>query len=237
MKKQNNMKKKNLLTVLVLSTGMVFSGCANWNNTGKGTAYGAGAGAAVGAGIGAIAGKGKGAAIGAAIGSAVGAGTGALIGRKMDKQQAELAALENAQIETVTDANNLQAIKVTFSDGILFATNSSTLSATSKADLDLFAVSLRNSPDTDITIYGHTDNTGSYEVNQRLSKARAESVASYLISNNVARTRLSTVGMAYDQPVADNATAAGRSQNRRVEIFITANEKMIQDAERESSQR
>lgn len=230
------MKKQNLFITLALSAGIIISGCSSWNSTGKGTAIGAGAGAAVGAGIGALAGKGKGAAIGAAIGTAVGAGTGALIGRKMDKQQKELEAMENAQIETVTDANNLQAIKITFSDGILFATNSSTLSAGSKVDLDKFAASLRSNPDTDVTIYGHTDNTGSYEVNQRLSKQRAESVASYLINNGIVRARMNTIGMAYDQPVADNSTASGRAQNRRVEIFITANEKMIREAEAQSQQ-
>ena len=151
-----------------LSTGIITGSCASMNNTGKGTTIGAGAGALLGAGIGAIAGKGKGAAIGAAIGTAVGAGTGALIGRKMDKQQQELEALENARVDTVTDANNLQAIKITFSSGILFATNSSTLGAASRNDLDKFTLSLRNSPDTDITIIGHTDNTGTREVNLRL---------------------------------------------------------------------
>jgi len=225
------MRKRNLLIVLVLSTGIIVSGCSSWNKTAKGTAIGAGSGAALGAGIGAIAGKGKGALIGAAIGTAVGAGAGALIGKKMDKQQKELEAMENAKIETVTDANNLQAIKITFNDGILFATNSSTLSASSKADLDRFSSSVIGNPDTDITIYGHTDNTGSLDVNQRISGERAESVASYLASRGINRTRVSTVGMAYNQPVADNSTVAGRAQNRRVEIFITANEKMIQDAQ------
>lgn len=228
------MKKHNLFVVLTLSAGIIFSGCSTWSNTGKGTAIGAGGGAALGAGIGALAGKGKGAAIGAAIGTAVGAGAGALIGSKMDKQQRELAALENAQVETVTDANNLQAIKVTFSNGILFATNSSTLSASSKADLDRFAASVINNPDTDITIYGHTDNTGTLEVNERVSNQRAESVAAYLTTNGITRARISTVGMAYNQPVADNSTAAGKAQNRRVEIYITANEKMIRDAQTEA---
>ena len=81
------MKKTNLLTILVLSGSIIFSGCASMSNTGKGAAIGAGGGAALGAGIGALVGKGKGAAIGAAVGGAVGAGTGALIGRKMDKQK------------------------------------------------------------------------------------------------------------------------------------------------------
>ena len=108
------------------------------SNTGKGAAIGAGGGDALGAGIGALVGKGKGAAIGAAVGGAVGAGTGALIGRKMDKQKKELEAIEGAQVETVTDANDLQAIKVTFDNGILFATNSSQLSSSSRDALTKF---------------------------------------------------------------------------------------------------
>jgi outer membrane protein OmpA-like peptidoglycan-associated protein len=228
------MKTRHLLAAVTLSAGIILGGCAGMSNLGKGTAIGAGAGAALGAGIGALAGKGKGAAIGAAIGTAVGAGTGALIGRKMDKQKRELEALENATIETVTDANNLQAIKVTFANGILFATNSSTLSTTARGDLNMFALSLKNAPDTDITIVGHTDNTGTRDLNQRLSLQRAEAVASFLVTDGVNRGRVTTAGKAYDEPVADNSTEAGRARNRRVEIYITANAKMIQEAEKET---
>lgn len=225
------MKRTNLLTILVLSGSIILSGCASMSNTGKGAAIGAGGGAALGAGIGALVGKGKGAAIGAAVGGAVGAGTGALIGRKMDKQKKELEAIEGAKVETVTDVNDLQAIKVTFDNGILFATNSSQLSNASREALTKFANSLKNSPDTDVTIYGHTDNTGTREVNERVSKQRADAVANFLVGNGIARARITTEGLAFDQPVADNSTAAGRAQNRRVEVFITANANMIKQAE------
>lgn len=226
-----NFTLRSSVTLLLCSV-FLFTGCGTWSNLGKGTAIGAGAGAAIGAGIGAIAGKdAKGAAIGAAIGTAVGAGTGALIGNKMDKQKAELEAIENAKVETITDANNLAALKVTFDNAILFATNSSTLGAASKGDLQKFASSLKNSPDTDITIYGHTDNTGTYEVNQRVSNQRAQAVADFLKNEGINVSRLKTEGKAYDDPIADNNTVEGRAQNRRVEIYITANEKMIQEAE------
>ena len=214
------MKRANLLTILVLSGSIIFSGCASMSNTGKGAAIGGGGGAALGAGIGALVGKGKGAAIGAAIGGAVGAGTGALIGRKMDKQKKELEAIQGAQVETVTDANDLQAIKVTFQ-----------LSASSKDALTKFATSLKNSPETDITIYGHTDNTGTRAVNERISKERAEAVANFLVGNGIARNRITTEGLAFDQPVADNSTAEGRAKNRRVEVYITASANMIKQAE------
>ena len=191
----------------ILVSGFVFPGCASMSYTGKG------------------------AAIGAAIGAAVGSGTGALIGRRMDKQKKELEQIQNAQVETVTDVNNLQAIKVTFDNGILFATNKSELSPAARASLQKFAASLKNSPDTDVTIYGHTDNTGSRAINEKLSKERAEAVANFLVGNGVSRARITTEGLAYDQPVADNSTAEGRAKNRRVEVYITANENMIRKAE------
>ena len=225
------MKKVNL-GIAILMISLMVGGCSTWSNAGKGTAIGAGAGAAVGAVVGVIAGKdAKAAAIGAAIGGAVGAGTGAIIGNKMDKQKAELEALENAKIETITDANNLTGLKVTFDNAILFSVNSSTLSSASKSNLEKFAQSLRNTADTDVTIFGHTDNTGTYEVNQRVSNERAKSVADFLIASGIQSVRLSTVGKAYDDPIADNSTVDGRAQNRRVEIYITANENMIKEAE------
>lgn len=230
------MKVRNLLIMSILGgsiilSGTVFSGCASMSNTGKGAAIGAGGGAALGAGIGALAGKGKGAAIGAAVGAAVGSGTGALIGRRMDKQKKELEAIQGAKVESVQDANNLQAIKVTFDNGILFPTNKSELSASSREALTQFAASLKNSPDTDVTIYGHTDNTGTRAVNERISKERADAVANFLVGQGISRSRIKTEGLAFDQPVADNSTAAGRAQNRRVEVYITANANMIQKAE------
>lgn len=201
------------------------------SNTAKGTLFGAGGGAALGAGIGAIAGKGKGAVIGAAVGAAVGAGTGAIIGNKMDKQKAELERIEGASVDTLSDVNGLKALRVTFADGILFDTGKSELSFSSKTALEKLATSLAQNPDTDLVVYGHTDNTGSREVNQRISEQRAMSVRNYLVGKAISVERLTTHGMAYDQPVADNSTSAGRAQNRRVEVYISANKEMIQKAE------
>ena len=221
--------KKLLLSFLCVA--MVFQGCANMSKTGKGTLIGSGAGAVLGAGLGAVLGDTKGAAIGAAIGTAVGAGAGAVIGKKMDKKAEELEALNNAKVETVEDQNGLQAIKVTFNSGILFPTNGSTLSNSSKSELSEFATKMSDMQDTDITIYGHTDNTGSNEVNQKLSDKRAEAVANYLKGCGINSSRLTTEGKSYSMPVADNATAEGRTQNRRVEIYITANKTMVEKAE------
>lgn len=182
--------------------------------------------------MGAVIGKdGKAAAIGAAIGTAVGTGAGALIGHKMDKKAEELAALEGANVEVVTDANDLQAIKVTFDSGILFKTNSYVLNDASKKSLKEFADKMADMQETDITIYGHTDNTGSAEVNEKLSKQRADAVASYLQSCNMSKDRMIVESKSFTMPVADNSTAEGRAQNRRVEVYISANATMVQQAE------
>ncbi|MBR4710942.1 MAG: OmpA family protein [Clostridia bacterium] len=213
----------------------VLAGCGI-SKTGKGAIIGTGAGAGLGAGIGALIGGEKGAAIGAAIGAGVGAGTGTIIGRQMDKKAEELAKLENVQVETVKDANGLEAIKVTFDSGILFDFNKSTLRPEAKASLDKFAAEMSDMKETGITVYGHTDNVGSEAANRKISLQRAESVGNYLNSKGIAKSRITMQGMGYDQPVADNSTEAGRAQNRRVEVFITANEKMIEEAAKQAGE-
>lgn len=226
------MKRNKHSALILLMCGLIISsGCATMSKTMSGGLLGTGAGAALGAGVGALIGKGKGAAIGAGIGAAVGGTAGALIGRKMDKQKAELEKIQGAQVEEVTDVNNLKGIKVTFADGILFASGKSELNQSSKSALSQFAKSLSSSTETDVTIYGHTDNTGSRDVNLKLSDQRAQAVGKYLVQQGVSPQRFTTKGLAYDMPVADNATVEGRAKNRRVEIYITANETMIKQAE------
>lgn len=219
----------SLLTVCMLAT----AGCSSMTNLGKGAAIGGGGGAAAGAGIGALIGGGKGAGIGAAIGAAVGAGAGMLIGKKMDKQKAELEKQlgNSAAIDTVTDNNGLTAIRVTFDGGILFPTNGTELSTSARKDLTKFAASLLQNPDTDVKIYGFTDNTGSMAVNTRVANGRAQAVYTYLLDSGVAANRLYAEGRPMTDYVAPNTTPEGRAQNRRVEIYILANQAMIDKAE------
>ncbi len=222
---------KKLLSI-ALSASMVLgvSSCGSMNNTTKGTLIGSGGGAALGAGIGALIGHGKGAAIGAAVGAVAGGTAGVLIGKKMDKQAKELAEIAGAQVDTVTDANNLTAIKVTFDGGILFDFNKSSLSSSAKKSLSQFATSLRNNPETNVQIYGYTDNVGSQAANEKVSTNRASEVKRYLNESGVNSSRLTSEGRYWLDPVASNDTEAGRAQNRRVEIYISANENMIQQA-------
>lgn len=203
---------------------------------GTGALIGTGAGAAVGALIGKLAGN---TGVGAAIGGAVGAGAGALIGRHMDKVAAEAAEVENAKVETVTDANGLQAVKVTFDSGLLFSTGQSTLAAASKNDLAKFATVLKNNSTCDIDIQGYTDNQGwknctaaqSQAKNQELSLDRATAVSSYLQSLGVPATQFKSVqGFGESNPVADNSTAAGQKANRRVEVYLYASKAMVEAA-------
>jgi len=220
------MKKINLFASLALSVAIILSGC-NASNLAKGTAIGGGGGAAVGAGIGALLNGGKGAAWGAGIGAVVGGAAGALIGNKMDKQKKELEKIQNAKVESINDG---QAIKVTFDSGILFATNSSTLNQTSINALTQFSNSLKSNPETDVQIFGHTDSTGSDQINIPLSQQRAGSVQTFLMGQGITGSRMTAQGMGSSQPVADNTTAAGKAQNRRVEIYILPNAQMVQEA-------
>lgn len=218
------MRKMRTLT-LVMCLAALFS-CATRTQTGA--LIGTGGGAVLGAIIGKIAGN---TAVGAAIGGAVGAGAGALIGKHMDKVAAEAAQVENAKVEEVTDANGLKAVKVTFDSGILFATNKATLNNSSKTQLAKFANVLKNNADCHVDIYGHTDSTGSDAINDPLSLNRAKSVQSYLQSCGVSSTQLQNVmGKGSKEPVADNGTAAGRQQNRRVEVYLYASPEMVEKA-------
>ncbi len=211
---------------LALCFGMLVAGC---NNTQKGAAIGAGGGAVLGAIVGKLAGN---TAVGAAVGTAVGAGAGVLIGKKMDKVKAQAEAVKNAQVQEVQDANGLDAVKVTFDSGILFATNKYDLSTTAKNSLAEFARVLNTNNDCDVAIIGHTDSTGSDAINQPLSVNRANSVEAYLKSCGVRATQIKSVeGQGSTNPVADNSTEAGRKQNRRVEIYMYASKEMIQKAE------
>lgn len=176
-------------------------------------------GAVTGAAVGGVAGAatGDGSARRALIGAAIGGTAGALIGQQLDRQAAELRqALGN----NVDIRNTGEELILTLPQDLLFATDSATLRPDLQADLRAIAVNLNNNPRSQIIVVGHTDNTGSAALNQNLSERRAQSVAQVLRSQGVAANRIQTIGRGFDQPVASNATAQGRQQNRRVEIFI-----------------
>lgn len=224
--------KKLLVSFVYACTVLMMVSCASMSTTTKSTLIGTAAGTAVGAGVGALIGKNaKGTIIGAASGAAVGATAGVIIGKKMQAKKDALAkALADAQVETTTDTNGLTAIKVTLSSGILFDTNKSNLSASAKSALKTFATQMSDADmqNAAIEVLGHTDNTGTAAVNEKLSKERALAVSNYLQSCGIAASRLTSEGCSYNDPVASNETAAGRAQNRRVELYILATDAMVQ---------
>lgn len=229
------MKKISILgisSLFLLAT--LFTSCESLKNTNK-TQRGAGIGAGAGALIGAIIGNNTkiGTAGGALIGAAVGGGTGALIGNKMDKQARQIdQALPGADVERVGEGIRL----VLNENAVRFATGKATLTSTAKANLDKLVPVFKEYADTNIQIYGYTDSTGSPEFNLTLSQKRAESVKNYLASSGLVSSRFKTTGLGIADPIATNDTADGRTQNRRVEFAILANDKMVEEAKKEAGQ-
>ncbi len=222
------MKNSRLSLIVLLSTIMIFGGCASWNRTQKGAAVGTAAGGATGAVIGRASGN---TALGAIIGAAVGGAAGAVIGNQMDKQAEEIK-------KTVPDANVErvgEGIVVEFNSNVLFGFDRSDLSYEARANLDKLVVVLNSYADTDIELQGHTDSSGSASYNQALSERRAGAVSGYLASRNIDASRLTVKGFGETLPKYDNDTADGRTQNRRVEFLITANEKMKAEAAKEAN--
>lgn len=218
---------KTKLCAILLSATIVLAGCSSMNNTGKGALIGAGGGTALGALIGKLAGN---TAIGAGVGAVVGTGAGVIIGKKMDKAKEQAAQIEGATVEGHTDdKGNTVAVKVTLDGDVTFATGKAELNSASKMSLAKFASQLGQ--DIDLAIIGHTDNTGTNAINEPLSVNRANAVKFYLESQGIAASRFTYVtGKGSSEPIADNSTVAGRSQNRRAEIFLLPSQTMVNSA-------
>lgn len=219
------------VAAIFLSATFLVTSCEpikNANNQQKGTAIGAAGGAVIGGILGNNIGKGKNSALGAVLGGVIGGVAGNVIGNKMDKQAKDIKeTLPGAEVERVGDG-----IKITLGENTVnFGFDSANLTDEAKANLDKLATVLANNPDTNISIFGYTDSKGTDSYNMTLSSKRAAAVKSYLSSNGVAASRMSTVGRGELDPVASNDTDAGRAQNRRVEFAITANDTMIKDAQ------
>jgi outer membrane protein OmpA-like peptidoglycan-associated protein len=227
-------KTSTILVVSLMLLSTFFTSCEsvkNTNNTQRGAAIGAIGGAVIGGILGNNLGKGGNGAMGAVLGGVIGGVAGGVIGNKMDKQAREIeTALPGAQVERVGEGIKL----VLGENAVRFDTNKSTLTTTAKANLDKLVPVFKSYADTDIVIYGYTDSTGLAEYNLNLSQQRANSVEKYLESKGLNMSRFKMVGMGIADPIATNDTPEGRSQNRRVEFAITANEKMVQDAQKEA---
>ncbi len=221
------MRKKTKVIYYILTLSIVLAACKGMTKTQKGAIIGTSGGAAMGAVIGRASGN---TALGTIIGAAVGGTAGVLIGKKMDKQAEEIKKqVPNAKVERVGEG-----IEIEFESKVLFDYDESGLKAEAKTSLNEFVAILKKFPDTNIEIQGHTDNKGSDAYNDALSQRRANAVMVYLIDRGIANSRMNPKAMGENHPKYTNETEEGRSQNRRVEFLITANEKMISDAEKES---
>ena len=224
--------KQSVVFIMVTSLLVGCEATRNANNSQKGAVIGAAGGAIIGAIIGNNAGKGGNGELGAVIGGVVGGTAGAVIGNKMDKQAQKIEEeIPGAVVERVDDG-----IVVTFDEnsGVYFDTNKYNINSASQATLDKLISVLKEYPDTNILVVGHTASTGSAEYNMTLSKNRAYSVTNYFTSKGLNSSRFTTNWFGEEQPLHDNSTAEGRAKNRRVNVAIVPNQKMIEDAKREA---
>ncbi|WP_373515095.1 OmpA family protein [Persicitalea sp.] len=215
---------RSLLFLLVFSVCSLPS-CKNskLSNQEKGAIIGAGTGAVAGAVIGNKSGN---TAVGAIIGAAVGGTAGTLIGLYMDNQARKLKEkVKGAKVERIGEG-----IKMTFDSGLLFDFDSYALTAETRKNLDNVAEVLNEYEDTDILVEGHTDSKGTDSYNQNLSEKRAMAVSTYLKAKNVKSRRLESVGYGETQPIATEPDK--QALNRRVEVVITANDKLKRDVKR-----
>lgn len=206
------------LTCIVLAIGML-SGCANMTETQQGTAKGAGIGAVAGAVLGAAVGGSRGAATGAVLGGAAGAVGGNIWSKKMQDQK---AAMEKATVGTgvaVTQTSD-NRLKLDIPSDVSFDVGRSDIKSNFSPILNQFGGTLLQHPETNISITGHTDSTGSDSINNPLSVNRANAARDFLVGRGVARNRIITDGRGSREPVADNGTPAGRDKNRRIEIYV-----------------
>lgn len=179
----------------------------------------------VGAGVGAVGGAVAGAILsggkrkGVLIGAGLGALTGAAVGDYMDKEEAKLRTKLQGTGVSVSRVGD--SVILHMPSNITFATDSSSIVSGFYEVLDAVALVINEYQQTYVDVVGHTDSTGPEDYNQRLSEARANSVARYLESQKVLPQRILTKGMGESAPIASNTTTEGRALNRRVEIHLT----------------
>ena len=195
----------------VTASAMLLAGCANMSETQRNSAIGAGVGAVAGG----LIGDGRGAVIVAGVGALGGYAWSRYMENKRTQMQ-QATAGTGVQV-TQTPDNQL---KLNIPNDISFATNSAAIEPRLRPILDQFAQGLGQQPGMEVTIVGHTDSTGNDAINNPLSLARAGSVRDYLAGRGVPAHSIRAEGRGSREPIASNATEAGRAQNRRVEIYL-----------------
>ena len=209
--------KSQIRVILSIATVvLVLVGCATKTQTGAAT--GAAAGAVVGAIVGHQSGeRDRGALIGAALGGAI----GGVVGNRLDKQQEELNRIAETRR---TDRGLIVSLS---ESNVHFASNSTVIDADSKYTLQQLGSVLSRYPENVITIAGHTDSQGAADYNLNLSELRAKAVGDVLADSGVPKNTMYFRGYGETQPIASNMTAAGRAENRRVELNIRIDESKV----------
>lgn len=205
------------LAIATITLAALATGCAGMSDTQRRTATGAGVGALGGAAIGAVTGGNAG--TGAVIGAGVGALGSYIWSQRMERQRQDMQAATQGTGVTVTQTADNQ-LKLDIPSDISFATNRADIQPNFQPILDQFAEGLRNNPNAEVRIIGHTDSTGTDAINNPLSVERAASTRNYLTARGVSGARIHVEGRGSREPIASNDTAEGRARNRRVEIYV-----------------
>jgi len=217
------MNKSFVAAVTALS---VLSGCTTFDAyTGEEKVSSTAKGAGIGAGIAAVVSYVKNKDASSAdrrkrmlTAAGIGAVAGGSVGYYMDSQEAKLRKqLRDSGVSVVRDGDNINLI---MPGNITFNTGAASINSNFYQVLDSVALVLEEFDKTIVAVAGHTDSTGSSSFNQSLSEQRAQSVGSYLKSRGVVDARIEVIGFGENQPIADNNTAQGREQNRRVELTL-----------------
>lgn len=240
------MKKKILKPILASSMAtLLLAGCVqggmptvqNADGTPNRTQTGAIIGGLLGAVIGGTTVNRSGKRV--AIGGAVGAAVGAAIGYSLDQQATEVAQVLNTHVDNTPNAeqnvnndlivsNTDKYVKIMFRDDMMFATNSSVPTSSAQAKIAQLTPVLQKYPNTIIQSVGHTDSRGSFQYNQKLSEARASSVANTIHSSGVPNPTYAK-GCSFAKPIAQNTSTTNMALNRRVEIYLYPNQESVID--------
>ncbi|SMH46852.1 OmpA family protein [Maritimibacter sp. HL-12] len=209
-------KHRNTITVVAATIALGLAGCT-YND---GTANQPATGAIVGGVTGAVAGRAIGGSTGATVvGGAIGAAVGGAIGANLASQERELRQSLAGTGAYITNTGS--QLLVTLPEAVTFRTASATVDPEFHPALRAVSDSLRRHPRSTVRVIGHTDNVGSAAYNTQLSQDRAMAVARVLVAAGTPSTRITVTGRGYYEPIAPNTSAAGRAENRRVEIVIT----------------
>jgi len=232
------MNKCLKISLAAVSALFLMTACSHnpYKGENRAAVTGATIGAVGGGLVGGLVGHSEGAAIGAVLGGAIGGATG----HKKDKERQMMERqMQETQLRTYTQDTGVrverqgEVIRMYAPENVTFDFDRANIKPQFQQVLDYLANSLGQYPDTMLSIEGHTDSVGSAQYNQGLSDRRANSVRNYLMSRGVSPNRMRAIGYGESRPIADNGSASGRAQNRRVEFVIMSDQGYMQNQQQQ----